>query len=54
MRGLHTGGSDQPHTSEDDNRANQLNPNHDAYWQPRGEAERPVDWKDQGQSGQED
>ena len=29
-----------------DNRADQLNPNHDAYWQSRGEEERPDDWKD--------
>ena len=27
-----------------DNRANQLNPNNDAYWQSRGEDERPEDW----------
>jgi hypothetical protein len=30
----------------DDNRANQLNPNNDAYWQSRGEDERPDDWED--------
>ena len=29
-----------------DNRANQLNPEHDAYWQSRGEDERPADWED--------
>lgn len=29
-----------------DNRADQLNPNHDAYWQSRGEEERPDDWQD--------
>ena len=28
----------------DDNRADQLNPNNDAYWQSRGEDERPDDW----------
>jgi hypothetical protein len=27
-----------------DNRADQLNPNNDAYWQSRGEDERPEDW----------
>jgi len=27
-----------------DNHANQLNPNNDAYWQSRGEDERPDDW----------
>lgn len=32
--------------SDDDNRANQLNENNDAYWQSRGEDERPDDWKD--------
>ncbi len=30
----------------DDNRANQLNPNHDAYWQSRGHVERPDGWKE--------
>ncbi|MDC7713445.1 hypothetical protein PQU96_04725 [Vogesella sp. LYT5W] len=29
-----------------DNRANQLNPEHDAYHQSRGEEGRPEDWKD--------
>jgi len=29
-----------------DNHANQLNPNNDAYWQSRGEEERPEDWED--------
>ena len=27
-----------------DNRANQMNPNNDAYWQARGDDERPGDW----------
>ena len=30
-----------------DNYANQLNPEHDAYWQSRGEDERPDDWAEQ-------
>ena len=30
-----------------DNHANQLNPNHDAYWQSRGDDERPDDWEEQ-------
>lgn len=30
--------------SDIDNRADQLNPNNDAYWQSRGEDERPDDW----------
>ena len=29
-----------------DNRANQLNSNNDAYWQSRGEDERPEDWEE--------
>jgi hypothetical protein len=29
-----------------DNRADQLNPNNDAYWQSRDEDERPEDWED--------
>lgn len=32
--------------SNDDNRSDQLNPNNDAYWQSRGEEERPQDWQD--------
>jgi hypothetical protein len=30
----------------DDNHANQCNPNNDAYWQGRGEDERPDDWEE--------
>ena len=30
--------------SDLDNHANQMNPNNDAYWQSRGEYERPDDW----------
>jgi hypothetical protein len=30
--------------SDRDNHANQLNENNDAYWQSRGEDERPDDW----------
>ena len=34
-------------TKEDlDNHANQLNCNNDAYWQSRGDEERPADWDD--------
>lgn len=32
--------------SDADNHSNQMNSNHDAYWQSRGEAERPDDWAD--------
>ena len=28
-----------------DNHADQLNPNNDAYWESRGEDERPDDWE---------
>ena len=31
---------------EQENRANQLNPAHDAYWQSRGGEERPQDWEE--------
>ncbi|WP_267894651.1 hypothetical protein [Pseudoalteromonas sp. T1lg75] len=31
---------------DDDNRSRQLNPEHDAYWQSRGEDERPEDWQE--------
>ncbi|MEL0638607.1 hypothetical protein V6259_17830 [Marinomonas sp. TI.3.20] len=27
-----------------DNHSNQMNPNNDAYWQSRGDDERPEDW----------
>lgn len=30
--------------ADDDNHANQLNENNDAYWQSRGYDERPDDW----------
>ncbi len=30
---------------DDDNHANQMNPNNDAYWQGRGYDERPDDWE---------
>jgi hypothetical protein len=36
----------QPSQADLDNRANQLNPNHDAYWQSRGLPEKPE--SDQG------
>lgn len=32
--------------SDDDNHANQCNPNNDAYWESRGDDERPDDWED--------
>jgi len=32
---------------DQDNRSQQLNPEHDAYWQSRGEDERPDDWEAQ-------
>ena len=40
---INQGGGVMP-KSYDDNRADQLNPNNDAYWQSRGEDERPDDW----------
>ena len=39
---------DYEYTKEDlDNHSDQLNPNNDAYWQSRGDDERPDDWEDQ-------
>ena len=32
--------------ADQDNRANQLNPNSDAFWQSRGSEERPEDWEE--------
>lgn len=38
---------DYEYTQDDlDNHSDQLNPNSDAYWQSRGEDERPDDWED--------
>lgn len=31
---------------DDDNRSRQLDPEHDAFWQSRGEDERPDDWQE--------
>ncbi len=36
----------------DDNRADQMNPNNDAYWESRGYDERPDDWA--GRVGDDD
>ncbi len=32
-----------------DNHSDQLNPNNDAYWESRGEDERPDDWEERSQ-----
>lgn len=37
---------DAQHQADLDNHANQLNSNNDAYWESRGEDERPDDWED--------
>ena len=31
--------------TDDDNHSNQLDPNNDAYWESRGEDERPEGWE---------
>ena len=36
-----------------DNRANQMNPNNDAYWTTRGYDGRPHDWEDRS-TGEDD
>ena len=38
-------GPDKREKDDLDNRANQLNANNDAYWQSRGDDERPEDWE---------
>lgn len=38
--------------ADDDNHADQLNENNDAYWQSRGYDERPDDW-DESEEDQE-
>ena len=37
------------HHSDMDNHANQMNPNNDAYWESRGNDERPDDWEDRAE-----
>ena len=36
-----------------DNRSDQLNPNNDAYWESRGEEERPDDWEEHTEDDEE-
>ena len=38
---------------DDDNHSNQLNDNNDAYWQSRGEDERPDDWEERREQEEE-
>lgn len=43
----HTGGMRKmSHQDDMDNHSDQMNPNNDAYWESRGEDERPDDWED--------
>ena len=35
--------------SDNDNHANQMNPNNDAYWESRGHDERPDNWEDEAE-----
>lgn len=37
---------------DQDNNADQLNPNNDAYWESRGWDERPDDWDARSESGE--
>lgn len=39
---------------DDDNHADQLNPNNDAYWQSRGDDERPDDWQERSTDEDDD
>ncbi len=41
-----SGGEETSHKDDMDNHANQCNPNNDAYWESRGEDERPDDWEE--------
>lgn len=38
--------------ADQDNHADQMNPNNDAFWQSRGEDERPADWQEQSEDDQ--
>jgi hypothetical protein len=40
--------------AENDNHANQLNDNNDAYWESRGYEERPDDWEDRAMEEEDD
>lgn len=40
-------------SKNDDNRANQMNSNNDAYWKSRGDDERPDDWEDRKEDEKE-
>ena len=40
--------------SDMDNHANQLNPNNDAYWESRGQDDRPDDWEEQATQEEEE
>ena len=37
--------------SNNDNHANHMNPNNDAYWESRGHDERPDNWEDEADGG---
>ncbi len=39
--------------SDRDNHADQLNPNNDAYWESRGDDERPDDWEERAEEEQD-
>ena len=36
----------EPTKADLDNHSDQMNENNDAYWQSRGEEERPPDWEE--------
>lgn len=54
MAGPRSSGGASPSQHDLDHRSAQLNPNNDAYWQSRGEDERPSDWEDRIHPGEED
>jgi len=41
------------HKDDQDNHADQLNPNNDSYWESRGWDDRPDDWGDRSESGEQ-
>ena len=40
--------------ADQDNHANQMNPNNDAYWQSRGDDDRPSDWREEATKEDDD
>jgi hypothetical protein len=47
-------GGEELTKADNDNHSNQLNPNNDAYWESRGDDERPNDWEERAADEKKD